>query len=324
MGGTRVGKIAVSAIAFVLFASASVTVRAADKLTVGKAAQTSTAVMPIDVGVKAGVFAAHGLDVEVVNFAGSAKMHQAMLAGSVDIGIGGGPEMALVAKGAPERAICDEVPSPAFVGLAIAADSPIHAIADLKGKKIAVASIGGLTYWLALELARREAWSDGSINIVEIGNEPSSNVAMLRTHAVDASYTATALAFAMEEQGIGKLLETASRYEGNVAAGVIFATQHIIASNPDAVRRFLAGWLDTIAYMRGHKDETVAVERGITGFSPAVEAKEYDLTIDMFSRDCRFDAQSLEDLQRSFADLKLTAGAVHMKDLYTEDYLVKP
>src|SRR5690349_18168467 len=84
---------------------------AAEDLPLGKAALTSSAVLPVDIGVKTGIFAKHDLDVEIVVFQGAAKMHQAMLAGSVDLGIGGGPEMALIAKGAPALAVCNVAPA---------------------------------------------------------------------------------------------------------------------------------------------------------------------------------------------------------------------
>ena len=165
------------ALAALLVVSAA---HAAEKLPVGKAALTSPAVLPLDIGVKTGIFAKHGIDVEIVAFQGAAKMHQAMLGGSVDIGIGGGPEMALIAKGAPELAVCNVAPAVAFLGILVPADSPIHDVADLKGKKIAVAAVGGLSYWLTLELDRREGWGPNGVDIVEIGNNPAAVTAALR------------------------------------------------------------------------------------------------------------------------------------------------
>ncbi|HWE72434.1 MAG TPA: ABC transporter substrate-binding protein [Stellaceae bacterium] len=294
---------------------------AAEKLPVGKAALTSSAVLPVDIGVKAGIFARHGLDVEIVVFQGAAKMHQAMLAGSVDLGIGGGPEMALIAKGAPELAVCNVAPEVAFLGILVPGDSPIRNVADLKGKKMAVAAVGGLAYWLTLELDRREGWGPKGMDIVEIGNSPASVVASLKTRAVDAAYTGTVLAFTMEEEGTGRLLIPASKYAGHVGGGVIYATKRIMAGNPDAIRRFLAGWLETIAYMRAHRDESVAVEREVTHASAAVQGKEFDLNLGAFSNDCRFDAETLANLKRSFADLKLTDTPPDMASLYTEKFL---
>jgi ABC-type nitrate/sulfonate/bicarbonate transport system substrate-binding protein len=294
---------------------------AAEKLPVGKAALTSSAVLPVDIGVKTGIFAKYGLDVEIVVFQGAAKMHQAMLAGSVDLGIGGGPEMALIAKGGPELAVCNVAPAVAFLGILIPADSPIHDVADLKGKKIAVAAVGGLAYWLTLELDRREGWGPKGVDIVEIGNNPAAVVASLKTHVVDAAYTGTVLAFTMEEEHTERLLIPASRYAGHVGGGVIYATQRLMQGNPDTIRRFLAGWLETIAYMRAHRDESIAIEREVTNASAAVQSKEFDLNLGAFSDDCRFDAETLANLKRSFADLKLTETSPDMASLYTEKFL---
>jgi NitT/TauT family transport system substrate-binding protein len=297
--------------------------RAADALHVGKASMTASATLPVDVGVQTGIFSKHGLDVELTDFEGSSRMHQAMVAGDIDIGVGAGPEMVLIAKGSPELAVCDADPAPTFLGIAVPEDSPIHTVAELKGKKMSVSSVGGLTYWLALELARKEGWGEDGLTMVTIGNASSSVVAALRAHIVDAAYTSTALAFLLEEQKEGRLLAPASSYAGNVGGGMIFATEHLIATAPDAVRRFLAGWLDTVAFMRTHKAETVKIESAVTGFSPSVQEKEFTLTIGMFSDDCKFDAETLANLKRSFADLKLLEMPPDMSKLYTEAYLPK-
>jgi NitT/TauT family transport system substrate-binding protein len=297
--------------------------RAADALHVGKASQTASATLPVDVGIETGLFAKHGLDVQLTDFEGSSRMHQAMVAGNIDIGIGGGPELVLIAKGAPELAVCDADPAPTFLGIAVPEDSPIQTLAELKGKKMSVSSVGGLTYWLALELARKEGWGEDGITMVTIGNASSSVVAALKAHIVDAAYTSTALAFLLEEQKQGRLLAPASSYAGNVGGGMIFATEHLIATAPDAVRRFLAAWLDTVAFMRAHKAETVKIESAVTGFPQAVQQKEFDLTIGMFSDDCKFDADTLANLKRSFADLKLLPAPPDMSKLYTEAFLPK-
>lgn len=297
--------------------------RADDVLHVGKASLTASATLPVDVGLKTGLFGKHGVDVALTDFEGSSKMHQAMVAGDIDIGVGAGPEMALVAKGSPELAVCDADPAPTFLGIAVAQDSPIRTIADLKGKKMSVSSVGGLTYWLALELARKEGWGENGLTLVTIGNASSSVVAALRDHLVDAAYTSTALAFVLEERKEGRLLAPASSYAGNVGGGMIFATNRALADKPDAVRRFLAGWLATIAYMRAHRDETIAIERTVTGFPETVQEKEFDLTIGMFSDDCKFDPDTLANLKRSFTDLKLLPEAPDMAKLYTEAYLPK-
>ena len=127
----------------------------------------------------------------------------------------------------------------------------------------------------------------------------------------------------MEEKQIGRLLVPVSNYAGNLAAGTIFATTQLINSNPAAIRAFLAGWLETIEFIRTHKEETVKVESEVTGFPPSVMSKEYDLTVGMFSRDCKFDAESLATLERSFVSLKLLKDTPDMSKLYTEAFIPK-
>jgi ABC-type nitrate/sulfonate/bicarbonate transport system substrate-binding protein len=296
---------------------------AATTLSVGKAAPNSDAIIPVDVGNQLGIFKKHGLDLKIVDFTGGSKMATAMAAGSIDIGDGAGTEMALVAKGVPMTGICESAGPIPFIGIGVPWDSPIHTIDQLKGKKIGFSSSGSLTNWLTKELARKQGWAPSDVSGVAIGNGASSITAAFRANLIDADVAVTSLFLAMEENKTGRLLFPVTKYEGNLASGTLYASNRLIASNPDAVRAFVAGWIETIDYIRTHKAETVKIESGITGFPPSVMAKDYDLTVGMFTKACRFDAESLATLQRSFADLKLLPTAPDMSKLYTEEFLPK-
>jgi NitT/TauT family transport system substrate-binding protein len=296
---------------------------AATMLTVGKAAPNADPIIPVDVGDKLGIFKKHGLDLKIVDFTGGSKMAQAMAAGALDIGDGAGTEMALVAKGVPMIAVCETAgPSP-FLSIGVPWDSPIHSIAQLKGKNIGISSAGSLTDWLTKELARKEGWAPQDVNAVGIGNGADSIIAAFRAHLVDADIAVTSLFLAMEEHKTGRVLVPVSQYEGNLAAGALYASQHLIDTDPAAVRAFVAGWIETIDYIRSHKAETAKIESGITGFPESVMLRDYDLTIGMFTKACEFDAESLATLKRSFVDLKLLDSPPDMSKLYTEAYLPK-
>ncbi len=296
---------------------------AATTLSVGKADANASPILPVNVGDKLGIFAKHGLDVKIADFTGGSKLSQAMVAGSIDIGVGAGTELAFVSKGAPMLAICDDAPPIPFIGIAVPYDSPIKSVEGLKGKKIGISSAGSLTDWLAKALAKHEGWGPDGVTPVAIGNGAAGVIAAFRTQAVDADISVTSNIFNWEEKKEGRLLIPVSNYTGNIAAGTIYATKQVMSSNPDAVRAFLAAWLETIDYMRKHKAETVKIESEATGYSESVMAKEYDLTIGMFSADCKFDAESLANLKQSFIDQKLVETAPDMSKLYTEAFLPK-
>src|SRR4029077_20742954 len=78
---------------------------ATEKLRVGKAVAFAWTFTPLDVGIQTGQFTKHGLEIEASAAAGDAKLQQALAADSLDIGIGSGPGMAFMAKGAPVKAV---------------------------------------------------------------------------------------------------------------------------------------------------------------------------------------------------------------------------
>jgi len=231
--------------------------------------------------------------------------------------------MALVAKGAPMTAICETAGPIPFIGIGVPWDSPIKTIDQLKGKKIGYSSAGSLTDWLTKELAKKQGWPQDAIQGVGIGNGANSIIAAFRDHLIDADVAVTSLFLAMEENKTGRLLFPVSKYEGKLAAGTLYASNQIIETNPEAVRAFVAGWVETVNYIRSHKAEAVKMQAAITGFSESVMARDYDLTIDMYTKACEFDAESLATLKKSFVDLGLLPSAPDMTKLYTEKFLPK-
>ena len=296
---------------------------AATTLTVGKASPTSDALLPANVGDTLGIFKKHGLDLKIIEFGGGSKMAQALAAGSIDIGDGAGTEMAFVAKGAPMIGICETTSTAPFLGVGVPWDSPVKTLEDLKGKNIGVSSPGSFSDWSGHQLAKKKGWGPDGVKTVAIGNGAAAVGAAMKTHQVDAMISNASLFFTLEDDKSARFLAPVSSYEGNVASGAIFASNQLMQSNPDAIRAFLAGWIETVDYMRAHRDETIKLEAGITHFDERVMAREYDLVIGMFTKDCRFDPESMAALKDSFIELKLVDTAPDMAKLYTEAFLPK-
>jgi ABC-type nitrate/sulfonate/bicarbonate transport system substrate-binding protein len=302
----------------------AVSARAEDTITVGKADAASTSFLPVHVGDQVGIFKKHGLALKISDFTGGSKLSQAIVAGSIDVGLGAGTEMAFVAKGAPMKAVCDGLSPIPFIGVAVPYDSPVKKLDQLKGKKIGISSAGSFTDWLAKQINQHQGWSgsDG-VSSVAIGNGAAAVLAAFQTNAIDADLSVTSNVFNWEEKRVGRLVAPASDFVGNIAASTTYASQHFIDSNPDALKRFLAGWLETIDYLVSHKAETVKIESEVTHSSEAVMTKEYDITASKFSRDCKFDAEALANLKRAFVDQQLVDTPPDMSTLYTEAFLPK-
>src|SRR6266404_3667514 len=77
---------------------------ATETLRVGKAVPEAFSFVPLDVGMRKGLFAKQGLEIESIAFNGDARMQQAMASDSLDIALGSDPAMAFIVKGAPVKA----------------------------------------------------------------------------------------------------------------------------------------------------------------------------------------------------------------------------
>jgi NitT/TauT family transport system substrate-binding protein len=293
----------------------------AETLRVGKVVAQNFGFVPLNVGVEEGFFKSQGLDIKEFDFTGGAKQQQALLAGGIDIAIGGGTDMGFIAKGSPMIGIIAITASPKFFGF-IAGDAPsLKTAVDLKGKKVGITTAGSTTKWLVDQLNQSQGWGAGGAIPVAIGGALSTELAALRTHAVAAFVDAPAIGYQLESEHAGHLMFTADAYFKKFEVFVIYAANPLVAQNPGAIRRFAKGWLASIQYMRGHRHETVEIARKVTGFSKPVEEREYDLLMPAFSTTGKFDADALASLAQSFVDLKMLPQKPDMAKVYTERFL---
>jgi NitT/TauT family transport system substrate-binding protein len=102
---------------------------------------------PPELGQKAGIFKKHGLDLEILYTQGAGETLQAVLSGSVDIGVGVGTggTMGAFAKGAPVRAIANSTTGADDLFWYVPASSPVKSLKDAAGKTIAYSTTGSST-----------------------------------------------------------------------------------------------------------------------------------------------------------------------------------
>jgi ABC-type nitrate/sulfonate/bicarbonate transport system substrate-binding protein len=286
----------------VLALTATSPAHANDKIHVGKAQGTAWTFLPIDIGIDQGFFAKQGLDVESANLGGDAKVQQALAAGSIDFGLGSGPGMAFIAKGSPAIAVAAFAGPPRNISAIVLADSPIRRIADLKGRTIAVSSVGSLSEWLAKQMAIQEGWGQDGVRTVPLGAVATS-IAALKARQVDAVVLSTEAGFGLEERGQGRMLTSMDRYAPHFITHVVFAQKALVTAAPSVVRRFLNGFFASIAFMKTHKAETGELAQFVLQQSATVVDKDYDFEVGMFIDDGVFDPQAVAALKQSYIDM---------------------
>ena len=307
------------ALALLAFAGSA---QAQMKLRVGKAQAQTFAFVPIDVGIESGIFKKNGLDVEISNFGGDARLLQALTADAIDIALGGGPTLAFVAKGTPMLGVAALADAPGTIMLVVLKDGPLKSEDDLKGRTVSVSTAGSLTYWLGQELSRSHGWGNDGIKIAPLGT-PGAQVAALKTKQIDGVITETSTVFKLEEEGSGRILVRFGDRIKDFHVNGIYASNAIIAKNPDAVRAFLAGWFETLDYMRAHKDQTIDIAARVSEVSKSVATRNYDELMPIFNRTGRFNPKALDVLARSFVETGALPQKPDMSKLYTEQFLPK-
>ena len=291
-----------------------------EALRVGKSTLTSFSYTLLEVGVESGIFRKHGLEVEASAFGGGPRLIQAMTAGAIDIGLDGGTDMAMIAKGAPIKTIAPLSGAPLEIVIAVRHDGPIKTIEDLKGKKIAITGLGTLTGWLTRELVRSLGWSDRDVTYVTVSNVAASR-ALLKAGEIDAVTTDMTTTLQNALKGEERVLFSLGDVVKDFHMQVIFATDQLIKAKPETVRAFMAAWLDTIAFAKTNKDATVGIIQRVLGFDPQVLSNSYDRLIGNYSTDGKFNQLALAVLAKSYVDLKLLDKEPDMKSLYTDAFL---
>jgi len=311
--------IAFAALALATFAGSA---NADTKLRVGKAQAGQFAFVPVHVGVETGIFKQHGLDIEIANFGGDAKLLQALTADGIDVALGGGPTIAFVQKGTPMLGIAALADAPGTIMLVVLKDGPVKTEDDLKGRTVSVSTAGSLTYWLAKELSRQKGWGNDGFKIAPLGT-PAAQIAALRTGQIDGVVTETSSILRLEEEGVGRVLVRFRDRVKDFHVHAAFASRKIIDGHPEAIRAFLAGWFESVRWMKDHKEQAVEIAARVADVPKTVAAKNYDEIMPVFSLDGRFKPKALDVLAGSFVELGLLPEKRDMSKLYTEQFLPK-
>jgi NitT/TauT family transport system substrate-binding protein len=217
------------------------------KLAVGQRGNWDTSVS--EIGQRAGIFKKYGLVLDLVYTQGAGETQQAVISGSVDLGIAAGVMGVLGAfsKGAPVRIISAETTGAADLYWYVKADSPIKSLKDTDGKTLAYSTNGSSTHGIVTAFIKQY---DLKAKPTAMGG-PAANLTAVMSGQVDVGWAAPP--FGLDQLDKGDIRRIATGNDAVVFKGqtvrLNIANAGFLEKHKDVVSRYMRAYRETVEYM---------------------------------------------------------------------------
>ncbi len=181
----------------------------------------------------------------------------ALISGNVDYSGAGGSGMRAAVRGAPIKAIMFQTDKVTWYLLAA---SDIQKISDLKGKRVAVGTIGDTQDALITLLVEREGLSSRDIHRVALPSRNTMNTILsLKTGAFSAAVVNADESLLGERAGLRTLAFIGDLFPYPFQGFV--ATDKMIAERPNDIKRWLRAMARALMFIRDQPEEAADIAR---------------------------------------------------------------
>jgi NitT/TauT family transport system substrate-binding protein len=202
-----------------------------------------------ELGQKQGFFKKHGLNLELLYTQGAGETLQAVISGSVDIGVGVGTAGVLgaFAKGAPVRAIANSMTGADDLFWYVPAASPIKTMKDAGGKTIAYSTNGSSTNLAVLAFNREFGVQAKPVAT----GSPAATFTQTMTGQVDIGWSSPPFGVADLQQGRIRIIVRESDVPSfrNQTVRLMIANTATVEQRRDAIDRYLQAYRETLDWM---------------------------------------------------------------------------
>jgi NitT/TauT family transport system substrate-binding protein len=202
-----------------------------------------------DVGQRAGIFKKHGLTLELLYTQGAGETQQAVISGSVEIGVGVGIMGVLSAysKNAPVRVIGAEMTGAGDLFWYVKADSPIKTINDANGKTIAYSTNGSSTHGVVTAFIRQ--YGLATAKATPTGGPPATLTAVM-SGQVDVGWSAPPIGLDQLDRNEIRQIATGNDtlFKGQTVRLLITNTQ-TLQSRKGAIDRYVKAYRETVDWL---------------------------------------------------------------------------
>ena len=202
-----------------------------------------------ELGQKAGFFKKRGLTLEILYTQGAGETLQAVISGSVDIGIGVGTAGVLGAfgKGAPVRAIANSTTGADDLFWYVPAASSIKSLKDAGGKTIAYSTTGSSTNLAVLAFIREFGVQAKPVAT----GSPASTFTQTMSGQVDIGWSSPPFGIEALQQGRIRIVARESDVAAfrNQTVRLMIANAAVAEQHRDLVNRYLQAYSETLDWM---------------------------------------------------------------------------
>ena len=265
------------------------------QLAVGQRGGWDTAVA--EIGSRAGIFKKHGLDLDILYTQGSGETQQAVISGSVAIGVAAGVMGVLSAysKGAPVRVIGAEQTGLPDMYFYVLASSPIKSLRDAAGKTIAYSTNGSSTHSVVTALIKQ---NNLTARPVATGGQ-AATLTQVMSGQVDVGWSAPPFGLVQLANGEIRTIARGSDAEALRAQTVRFliASPQTLATRSGAIARFMAAYRESVDFMYAG-DEALKIFAAFAGIEFTIARR----TRDEFFPKAALDPDSIVGLEAVMTD----------------------
>jgi NitT/TauT family transport system substrate-binding protein len=204
-----------------------------------------------EIGQRAGIFKKHGLQLEILYTSGGGETMQAVISGSVDIGVsaGTGAVLGAFAKGAPVRILLAGTTGTGDLFWYVPASSPIQSFKDLDGKTVGYSTNGASTHLTLLALTKHFGVTAKPV----ASGASAATLVQAMSGQIDAGWASPPFGLDALDEGKIRLIargsDAPSTREQTVRVHIVNAGA--LTRRKDAIERFVAAYRETFDWLYG-------------------------------------------------------------------------
>jgi len=201
-----------------------------------------------------GFFRSEGLENETIVITGTTAI-AALVSGNVDYSGAGGSGMRAAVRGAPIKAIMFQTEKVTWY---LQGGPDIFRITDLKGKRIAVGTIGDTQDTLITMLMEREGLAARDFTRVAMPSRSAmSTILALKTGAISAAVVNAEESLLGEKEGLRTLAFVGDLFPYPFQG--FLATEKMIAERPNDIKRWLRAMVKALMFIRERPEEAADI-----------------------------------------------------------------